>query len=188
MLFAPVYGTLNASVQLKSESSDAPQPPADQTKKAGKAAPVRRPTAQRGIDIQKLNGNLKIRIRNLLIGPGYFPTPQMGELPVPLLRLGTLALDLKIANGVANITKCAAVGQDGELHFTGSIQLRPDLRYSVLQGTLRFKIDKAFAEGPDTPDMLKLGIQALGSPKGDGFFHFQLRLPFSGQQPSFRQQ
>lgn len=163
MLFAPVYGRVKARVKLK--------------------IPL---TRRRRANMTKAKGTIKIRAKRVLIGPGYFPTPNMGELPVPLIRLGTVAINVKIAKGVAKITKCVSVGQDAELKLTGNIRLRSNMRYSVLRGKLKFKIKQSFVDSKDTPDLLKLGIRQLPRPKRDGFVHYRLRVPFSGRRPSIR--
>ena len=120
------------------------------------------------------------------MGPGEFTTAQMGDLPVPLLRLGTFVLKIKISKGKVEITRCIAQGADGEIDLKGSIRLRRNIRYTVFRGELKFKINQSFINNLDPTSVLKTGLGMLGSPPRGGFYRYRLRIPLGGGRPTFR--
>lgn len=202
MLFAPVYGRLKAAVKMDiplpgAKPKARPKPKAKKPKSKRNTRRRRRRTRRtrrrprrvyrrsRGIDVKQLDGTIQLNIVGLTIGPGYFPTANLGEVPVPRLRLGNLLLKLKIANGKATIVKGVSIGTDGELHLYGSIQLRSRLNYSVFRGRVKFKINPALKNSPATPPLLKAALGMLGPGKNGGFHTYKIYLPFRGR-PRFR--
>jgi hypothetical protein len=138
------------------------------------------------MDIKKINGGVILKVRNLSLGPGYFNSGQMGELPVPLLRLGTLDLQLKLGGGYVKIVRCTIKGTDADAEISGSIRLRQRMIYSYFRGTIKFKVKKALLDRPTTPGLLKGAINALGTPRG-GFHRYKVYFPFRGR-PRFTKQ
>ena len=180
MLFAPVYGKVNGDVKLTIPlPSNAAPLKSTKKKKRRRRYRRRNPNA---IDLQKLKGRVKLKIRGFSVGPGYFPTAQMGELPVPLLKLGSLNLELRIAKGKIRFVKATSVGQDGELYVKGTIHLKPRLIYSSFRGEIRFKIAKSFLDRLNTPELglLKGGVNMLG-PGRNGYHRYKVYLPFRGR-------
>lgn len=190
MLFAPIYGRLhvklNAEVPLPGTTPVKRKVKKRTKKRKGRKRRVyRRPRG--GFDIRRVTGKVKVNIHGLSIGPGYFPTAKLGELPVPLLRLGSFMLKLKVEKGRVQIIKCVAIGQDGELHVTGHIQLRSKLNYSIFKGKIKFKIKPAFLQNPSTSSLLKAALRALGPGKNGGYHTYSVYAPFRGT-PRFRKQ
>ncbi len=176
-LFAPVWGKV--SLKLKGK-----MPLSFRRKRRRRRRYYRR----RGINLKKLKADLRLKISNLSIGPGYLPTSQMGELPVPRIRFGTLRVHLKIAKGRANIVQFFSHGIDGELNITGYVKLRNPFLYSYYHGKIKFKLSQAFLDSLNTPTLglLKGGINMLG-PGRRGYHLFRARIPFRGR-PDLRRQ
>lgn len=183
MLFAPVFGKLSLRLQVKNTGrSVAPGRKSKKRKKKRrkKRRRRRRRRRTRGVDIRKVNGAVILKVRNLSLGPGYFNSGQMGELPVPLLRLGKLNLQLKIGGGYVQFVRCTIKGTDADAEITGKIRLRQRMAYSYFRGMIKFKVKKALLNRPTTPGLLKGAITALGTPRG-GFHRFKVYFPFRGR-------
>lgn len=187
-LFAPVYGRLQSNIQLKLPLTGgaAPAPARGRNNNNNRSRRQPRRNTPRNIDIPKITGKVRITIRNFSVGPGEFPTAQMGDLPVPRLRLGIFVLQIRIDKGKAEIVRCESRGTDGEIKLTGSIDLQSDMRYAVFRGQLDFKINRAFIDSLDPSSILKTGLGLLGPAPSGGFYRYRLRLPFNGGRPDFQ--
>lgn len=201
-LFAPVYGRLKAKIRLKVPLPGAPASKPPKPRKSRKNRRSRRSRRSRrrsrrrtrrrsgrrtrGVDLTRLTGTIKVNLRNFSIGPGEFPTAQMGDLPVPLLRLGKFVLRIKITKGEARITRCESNGADGAIKMTGSIRLRQNMRYAVFRGKLEFKINKSFIDSLEPTSVLKTGLGLLGPAPRGGFYRYRLRIPLGGGRATFR--
>jgi type II secretion system protein N len=179
ILFAPVFGRLQGSIELDLF----PYAAAKDTKQTKGARPS---FQRRGVfDMTKSVGRLKLLMQNTSMGPGYFPAGQMGELPVPRLRLGTVNLQVKIDKGIAEITTARAFGGDIDLKIEGKLQLQDPFPYSIFRGKIFIKLEKTFVDSVKDP-LLKAGLSALPAPKQDGYSHFSVFLPFSGRSPDIK--
>ncbi len=191
-LFAPVYGRLKAKVRLQvlmpGAKTSAPKKTAkkNNNRRRRRRRTRRRGAPARGVDLTKATGTIKVDIRSLSLGPGEFPTAQMGDLPVPLLRLGKFVLRVKISKGTLRVTRCESNGTDGALKLTGSIRLRRNMRYAVFRGKLEFKINKSFIDSLDPTSVLKTGLGLLGPAPTGGFYRYRLRIPLGGGRATFR--
>ncbi len=169
-LIAPVYGRVKLKADVKFR--------------------LRRRRRRVSLDTKSLKGKVSLRVKGLSIGSPkkliYFPTPTMGELPIPLVRLGTLSCRILMGKGRARIPSCRTNGRDIAAELSGTIRIRFPLRYSVFSGKLKFKVKKAFLNNPQVPKLLKDGIYLLGDPKGDGYYHYRLSVPFHGRGVRFR--
>ncbi|MEM1008829.1 MAG: type II secretion system protein GspN [Myxococcota bacterium] len=171
-LFVPTFGKVNASLDL----SLRPQ-------SAAKGKRKRRISRRGAFDLKKSTGTLKLNIRQLNLGPGYFKAGKLGELGLPRTNLGKLVLKAKMRKGTLEITDGAIFGGDIEVQISGKVELRQPLPYSRFVGLLKVKVQKSFLKNLPKDDVVsRAAFNAIRSRvKKDGYTHYRVIAPFRGR-------
>jgi hypothetical protein len=92
---------------------------------------------------------------------------------VPRIALGNMEARVQLEKGIATIQKCAIKSEDLELEADATIQLRPLLPLSRIEGKLRFRFGDAWLEkNQSLRAMIQIGLQTAR--KSDGFYTYAL--------------
>jgi type II secretion system protein N len=163
----PIEGTLDGSVKL--------------TMPEGKAS--------------KASGTIALEASNVAIGDGK--AKLKGLYAPPKVVVGTLSIAGEAKDGTLKITKLAAGGKDIELQGDGRISMREQAMESLVDLSLRFKINDGYRNKNDVTKMLfgspgspippvieSLDPRVKASKRTDGFYGWQLRGPLGRLEPA----
>lgn len=135
-------------------------------------------------------GTIRVQGRDAKLGPGTLklPVPPVSldcKLKTPM-DLGTLDLQIAIADGKAKIEPAALVGKDVDVRVKASATLRSTLTSSPVTGALVFKFDEGLMERePEVKSALELADLRIKSGKhADGSYHFRLAGSLSNLRPT----
>lgn len=102
--------------------------------------------------VRETQGRIALRIAGLELGDGRskLALPGMGDgLTIETVRAGDLELDLETENGVAQVRRLTAHGEDAEIDGSGSVQLLRPLAMSRLDLLIRLKFLDSYKEKSD---------------------------------------
>jgi type II secretion system protein N len=133
----------------------------------------------------KGNGTIELKIADVAVGDGKAKIKNMFALP--RMSVGEVVLSAEAKDGSIKVSKLNAGGKDLELQGEGRIQMKEMATDSLVDLSLRFKVNdnyknknndtKALFGGGGIPPAIELDPKVKQSKRPDGFYAWNARGP-----------